>query len=199
MSGLSAKEPQRQCIACRQSRDKKELLRFVAAPDKTLLLDYRQRLPGRGCYTCCNQGCIGNAVKKNAFKRALRTECRGSETQRLEHLISDAIAAKIANLLGMARKAGMSVCGTEAVRQSLASAVPPALVVLAVDISSAFALKLEELAAKRNVEWANLFTKAEIGQLHGQDQYSAVAVQSGLLADRLLSEVQRYKQLAREN
>lgn len=196
---MTVTEPQRQCIACRQSRDKKELLRFVAAPDKTLLLDYRQRLPGRGCYTCCDQACIRNAVKKNAFKRALRTDCHGSETERLEQLVSDAVVGKIANLLGMARKAGVSVCGTEAVRDSLTRSAPPALVVLAVDISSAFALKLTNLAAKRNVAWINLFTKEKIGRLHGQDQYSALAVQSGLLADKLLSEVQRYQQLAREN
>lgn len=196
---MTGKGPQRQCIACRQSRDKKELLRFVAAPDKTLLLDYRQRLPGRGCYTCCKQTCIQNAVKKNAFKRALRSDCRGSDTERLQSLVVAAVADKIANLLGMARKAGLTVCGTAAVKDSLTRSVPPSLVILAVDISAAFADKLADLATKREVEWITLFTKESIGQLHGQDQYSALAVQSGLLADKLLSEVQRYKQLVREN
>jgi predicted RNA-binding protein YlxR (DUF448 family) len=174
-------------------------LRFVAAPDKTLLLDYRQRLPGRGCYTCCTQICIRNAVKKNAFKRALRSDCHGSDTERLQQLVVEAVAGKIANLLGMARKAGLTVCGTAAVKDSLTRPGPPALMILAVDISSAFADKLEELASKREVEWINLFTKERIGQLHGQDQYSALAVRPGLLAEKLLSEVQRYKQLVREN
>ncbi|MCK4501931.1 MAG: YlxR family protein, partial [Desulfuromonadales bacterium] len=43
--GVAEKSAQRTCIACRETKDKDQLLRYVVAPDGVVLVDYRQRLP----------------------------------------------------------------------------------------------------------------------------------------------------------
>ena len=42
------KVPQRQCIGCRESKDKKELIRIVKTKEGEILLDRSGRLNGRG-------------------------------------------------------------------------------------------------------------------------------------------------------
>ena len=44
------KIPQRQCVGCREMKDKKALLRVVKAPDGTVSLDFGGKKPGRGAY-----------------------------------------------------------------------------------------------------------------------------------------------------
>ena len=43
------KIPQRQCVGCREMKDKKALLRVVKAPDGTVSLDFGGKKPGRLC------------------------------------------------------------------------------------------------------------------------------------------------------
>ena len=67
------KIPQRQCVGCREMKDKKELLRAVKAPDGTVSLDFAGRKPGRGAYVCRDVGCLKKARKSRALERALDT------------------------------------------------------------------------------------------------------------------------------
>jgi predicted RNA-binding protein YlxR (DUF448 family) len=59
---MTGKDPQRSCLGCRETKDKKDLLRFVLAPDRTLVPDLLARLPGRGAYTCMNSACLRAAA-----------------------------------------------------------------------------------------------------------------------------------------
>ncbi|MFR5405385.1 MAG: YlxR family protein [Oscillibacter sp.] len=42
------KIPQRQCVGCREMKDKKALLRVVRAPDGTVSSNFGGKKPGRG-------------------------------------------------------------------------------------------------------------------------------------------------------
>lgn len=66
--------PMRTCVGCRRTRPKSELLRLVATQD-TVLVDERQRLPGRGAYVCRDPRCVDAAARRDgqAVHRALRT------------------------------------------------------------------------------------------------------------------------------
>ena len=44
------KIPQRQCVGCREMRDKKILLRVVRSPEGNVSLDFSGKKPGRGAY-----------------------------------------------------------------------------------------------------------------------------------------------------
>jgi len=79
--------PQRRCIACRESRPKRELIRLVrtgAADDAGWALDLRQRAGGRGTSLCpiCALAAVrrGDAARRDdagrlkGFRRAFRQE-----------------------------------------------------------------------------------------------------------------------------
>ena len=61
----------RQCLGCREMREKKELLRVVRTPGGTVALDFRGKLPGRGAYVCRSAECLEKAVRTRALERAL--------------------------------------------------------------------------------------------------------------------------------
>ena len=46
------KIPPRQCMGCRERKEKRELIRVVRAPDGGVSLDFRGKAPGRGAYIC---------------------------------------------------------------------------------------------------------------------------------------------------
>ena len=48
------KVPQRRCIGCRQSFDKKSLIRIVKDPEGKISIDFTGKKNGRGAYICKN-------------------------------------------------------------------------------------------------------------------------------------------------
>ena len=67
------KIPQRQCVGCREMRQKKELVRVVKSPEGVISLDFRGKAPGRGAYLCPDLECLKRARKSRALERALET------------------------------------------------------------------------------------------------------------------------------
>jgi uncharacterized protein len=63
--------PQRTCVACRTTRDKRDLVRVVRAPDGSISLDASGRAAGRGAYLCADGSCWTAALKKSSIERAL--------------------------------------------------------------------------------------------------------------------------------
>lgn len=61
------KLPLRMCIACRELKDKKSMLRVVKNSDGEIFLDFSFKASGRGAYICNNPECI----KKLKSKRLL--------------------------------------------------------------------------------------------------------------------------------
>ena len=65
------RQPQRTCVACRTTRDKRELVRVVRAPDGSVFIDASGRASGRGAYLCADGSCWATALKKSSIERAL--------------------------------------------------------------------------------------------------------------------------------
>ncbi len=63
---------ERTCALTREHREPEELIRFVAAPDGTVVPDLDRRLPGRGVWLTGNREIVEKAVKTKAFSRGLR-------------------------------------------------------------------------------------------------------------------------------
>ena len=64
------KIPQRQCVGCREMKDKKALLRIVRTPEGEILLDSTGKKSGRGAYVCPDPECLKKARKSRALERA---------------------------------------------------------------------------------------------------------------------------------
>ena len=65
--------PARTCVACRTTRDKRDLLRVVRTPDGTVRADDTGRAAGRGAYVCRDRDCITTAIQRGALSRVLET------------------------------------------------------------------------------------------------------------------------------
>ena len=66
------KIPQRQCVGCRESKDKSELIRVVKTPEGEIVLDRTGRTNGRGAYLCECKECLNKARKTNALSRSFK-------------------------------------------------------------------------------------------------------------------------------
>ncbi len=73
---MSGKTPLRMCVACRQMRPKKELVRVVRTPGTpetppAVVIDQTGKANGRGAYVCNDAACLERAQKTRALERAL--------------------------------------------------------------------------------------------------------------------------------
>ena len=78
------KIPQRQCMGCRERKEKRELIRVVRAPDGGVSLDYRGKAPGRGAYICPDMACLKKAIRSKALERSLEVAIPEEIYARLE-------------------------------------------------------------------------------------------------------------------
>ena len=67
---MPKKIPLRQCVGCREMKEKKALIRVVKSPEGEVSLDFKGKLPGRGAYVCPNPECLKRARKARALERA---------------------------------------------------------------------------------------------------------------------------------
>ena len=68
--------PQRMCAGCRGRADKGSLIRLVWDGGTSVVIDERQRLPGRGIYL--HRACVARALKSKAIGRGLRRTLDGA-------------------------------------------------------------------------------------------------------------------------
>lgn len=57
------KIPLRQCIACRELKEKKSMLRIVKNSEGKIFIDFSSKAAGRGAYICDNPDCIKKLKK----------------------------------------------------------------------------------------------------------------------------------------
>ena len=81
--------PQRTCIACRQVKDKRELIRVVRTPDNNAALDIRGKSAGRGAYICRDIACWNAALERGSLARALKTEIAGEDLAALKNFAAN--------------------------------------------------------------------------------------------------------------
>ena len=68
------KIPQRQCVGCREMKDKKDLIRVVKSPEGVISIDDKGKAPGRGAYICRSEECLNKAHKAKLLDKNLETE-----------------------------------------------------------------------------------------------------------------------------
>ena len=72
--------PLRTCIACRETKPKRELLRVVRTPDGHVMIDATSKKSGRGAYLCARLSCWETALKhmrlEQEFELTLSVEDR---------------------------------------------------------------------------------------------------------------------------
>ncbi len=83
------KIPQRQCLGCREMKNKRDLIRVVRSPQGEISLDFKGKKPGRGAYVCPAEECLKKARKSRALERAFDTAIPPEVYEALEAQMRD--------------------------------------------------------------------------------------------------------------
>ena len=82
---MQKKIPQRQCMGCRERKEKKAMIRVVRTPEGDVRLDFSGKLNGRGAYICPNPECLQKARKSKSLDRSLEVPIPEEVYERLAH------------------------------------------------------------------------------------------------------------------
>jgi uncharacterized protein len=172
--------------------NKDEVVRIVAGPEG-ILIDYREKLPGRAAYFCPRQSCIINALAKDTLSRALRLRVRPPELNTFITQLTEIIKEKIRSLLLISMKAGKIAVGYSAVHDALEKERVQFLL-CATDLSEGTRDKVA-VHGFSSPRQESLFTRDELGGILNRGLVGIVAILEEGLADTLWNEIQRFKEL----
>ncbi len=85
---MMKKVPMRMCVACREMKPKKELIRVVRTPEGEIVADETGRKNGRGAYLCRSEACLAKALKIKALERALEQPLSEEAVAHLRQVIT---------------------------------------------------------------------------------------------------------------
>ncbi len=83
------KIPQRTCIGCNQSKNKKELIRIVKNNSGEIFVDLTGKANGRGAYICNDVSCLDKAVKSRKLEKNFETKISDEIYESLRGVIID--------------------------------------------------------------------------------------------------------------
>jgi uncharacterized protein len=188
-----AEKPQRSCLACRETRDRDRLIRFVLSPLGEVVPDLDAKLPGRGAYTCISTACLAAAVKKRQFGRAFKHEVIVPPPDQMTGLVARLLLERVMGYIALANKAGKVIAGGSLVGEALKGKNKPGLVLVARDVSEAIGEKIAAQAAGNGVACQRILTKDDFGALLGKAPRSAVAVKASGFVAQLVKTIERYR------
>ena len=179
---------ERKCIATGEVRPVAELVRFVFAPDNSVVPDIMGKLPGRGIWVSADRKALDEATKKH-FARAARKAVTVPDdlTAQVEH----GLVARVTSLLAMARKSGDAVAGYEKVKDWLSKDYADVLI-QASDGSERGKNKLSTPYGGKFIGW---LTADELGLAFGRETVIHAALGTGGLSKRVVEEAARLQGL----
>jgi len=166
-------------------------VRFVLAPDGTLMPDVASKLPGRGVWVRADRASVDLAVKKNGFARGLKAPVKppsdlADRTQAL-------LEKRCLDFLGLAKRAGALALGVAQAEAAIRRAQPFALIE-ASDGADDGRIKMQRLAfGLWGVEppLTGAFTGEEMGLALGRDHVVHAVVLTESMARRWSIEIAR--------
>lgn len=103
------RQPARTCIATREVQPTERMIRFVVAPDGSIVPDLARSLPGRGAWVTASRAALEKAIATKAFARAFRGKAQADE--KLIQLVDHLFERSALEALSLANKAGRIVTG----------------------------------------------------------------------------------------
>ena len=69
---VTKKTPQRQCIGCREMKNKKDMIRILKTSDEEIIVDITGKKNGRGAYICPCEDCLHKAIVSKGLERSFK-------------------------------------------------------------------------------------------------------------------------------
>jgi predicted RNA-binding protein YlxR (DUF448 family) len=181
-------ESERRCIVTAEVQPKAGLIRFVIGPDGTVVPDILEKLPGRGMWVTADRAILDKAGK-GQFSRSAKQPVKVPDT--LADDVESLLARRVTDLVALARKAGLAVCGFEKVKGALEKGDVRVLL-QASDGSQRGKTKLWTPTGAR---YFGCLTSSELGLAFGRQSVIHGALASGGLSDRVVEEAAKLRGL----
>ena len=162
-----------------------------------VVIDYREKLPGRGVYVCPNVACIQKAFGRENISRALQLKVKPIGADEFISLLVAKMMEKVKSLVAMAAKAGMLSAGYSAVHDALEKG-RLVMLLYARDISADTKDKVVPRGTVAPRE-ATLFTRDELGGILNRELVGVIGIHDKGLADAVWRETERLKRLIINN
>jgi predicted RNA-binding protein YlxR (DUF448 family) len=111
-------DPRRTCVVTRQAQDPARMIRFVAAPDGSVMPDLRRKLPGRGVWVTGIRSVVERAIARKAFARGLKRPV--TVPAHLAETVAQLLRRDALQALALANKAGAALFGFNQVEPAAA-------------------------------------------------------------------------------
>jgi hypothetical protein len=186
---------QRMCIATKSVRPQDELVRFVVAPDGSVVPDVRCKLPGRGVWVSAEAARVELAVRKNLFSRGFKASVQvGAD---IVDMVGDLLRRRALELLALAHKAGLVRAGYGKIIER-AGLGALALLAHASDASVDGVQKLHsKISAARGartiVPTVNCFSSAELSLALGRSNVVHAALIEARLTEDFATAARKYE------
>jgi uncharacterized protein len=171
----SASGRMRSCAVTRRVLPESDLIRFVAAPDGSVVPDLKAKLPGRGIWVSLDRPLVAEAAKRNVFSRGLKIDVRPAAD--LSEQVAGRLREAALGRLGLARKARAALSGFTKVETALEREDVAALVIAA-DAAEDGRRKMEQKLHRRSpgLPIFRCFRAAELGLAMGHPNVIHAAV-----------------------
>ena len=171
----------RRCLATGEMKPRAELIRFVIAPDKSVVADLSENLPGHGLWVSASRDAIELAIKKNLFAKAAKEQAYPAAD--LVDSVAALLRKRCLTFLGLAKGAGIAVLG-ESQTEAALRAHKLALFLHAPDAT-------RTLDNRSGVCDCLLFSRDEMGAAFGYDQIVYAGLVPHGLTEKLKLELNR--------
>lgn len=168
------------CFVEKKAYPREEMLRFVISPERVVVFDVNEKLPGTGIWLYPTASNLKNAIQKKLFYKA----AGGTVTipEELFESIQKTLKERCLNLLGLARKAGYLVFGFEGVKKAIETQ-EIIIAFEATDSSEKGKTKIYRPTDEFLI--CSCFTREELGQVTGQEAQVHIVVLKSKIATEL--------------
>lgn len=172
-----------------ETQPKAGLIRFVVGPDNQVVPDILGKLPGRGMWVTADRNILEQA-SRGQFSRSAKAAVTVREG--LVEEVERQLARRVVDLIALARKAGLAVCGFEKVKGWLSGGAQVRVLLQASDGSVRGKSKLWTPEGAR---YFDCLTSDELGLAFGRQSVIHGALATGGLSDRVVEEASKLRGL----
>lgn len=188
--------PIRLCAVSRAHHPVENLIRFVPAPDGTIVPDLARRLPGRGVWVEAKRDAVTAAVRRKVFARSLQRQVAVPDD--LPDQVDRLMTRRLAEAVSLANKAGLLVTGFTRVEELIGQGKAVVLIHAADGAPDGVAKLSRKFGAALGAEQAGhaIVTELTGSQLDlaiGRSNVVHAAASGGGAAQRIVQEAGRLR------
>ena len=178
--------PERKCIVTGEVSPKAGLIRFVVGPENVVYPDVLGKLPGRGMYVSATRAAL-TAAGRGQFSKSAKQAV--TVPVGLIDEVERQILRRVTDLIAMARKAGLAVCGFEKVKAWLGNDQVRVLL----QASDGSERGKTKLWTPEGARYYGCLTAAELGLAFGRQSVIHGALAYGGLSNRVVEEAAKLR------